>query len=73
MNTTAAARREFACHDVVRLAANCIASGHNLRKGQVGTIVCKYDRDTAYAVEFTDHNENCFVATVLADRLESAA
>lgn len=70
---TATANREFPCHTTVRLTDNCLASGHNLRKGQVGTIVCKYDRDTAYAVEFTDHNENCFVVTVLADRLESAA
>ena len=67
------ANREFACHDTVRVMADCVASGHSLHKGQVGTVVCKYPRDAAYAVEFIARRENSFVATVLPGHIERAA
>lgn len=51
-------------HDVVRLLADCVASGHRLEKDALGTVVSIYADGEAYAVEFEETDGNIFVVTL---------
>jgi len=57
-------------HEIVRVLNDCIASGYEIKKDQVGVIVSIYADGEAYAVEFTDLNDNIFVAMLQANQIE---